>query len=172
MQFVTATRNDTELLAYLVSNSNKDVAELLSLNIENAPKHPSFCTPDWINTDFDRGQIYFLAVEDNVAKGCVAFEQPNNETAYLNRLSVLPQFRHRGIGSSLVQYVIDFSTSRQIKTISIGVIAEHVQIKDWYLHRGFTESGVQNFDHLPFQVLYMTYELPTSRLTGSGGPRQ
>ncbi|MCP3887838.1 MAG: GNAT family N-acetyltransferase [Desulfobulbaceae bacterium] len=38
--------------------------------------------------------------------GCVAFEQSDNDTAYLNRLSVSPGFRHKGIGSLLVRHII------------------------------------------------------------------
>ena len=37
MQIVTAERKDAKRLASLVSKSNKNVAELLNLNINNAP---------------------------------------------------------------------------------------------------------------------------------------
>ncbi len=45
MPIVTAERKDAKRLASLVSKSNKDVAELLSLNINNASKHPSVTLP-------------------------------------------------------------------------------------------------------------------------------
>lgn len=159
MQIVTAERKDAKRLASLVSKSNKDVAELLNLNINNAPKHPSFCTSKWIISDFDRGQEYFLSIENDEITGCVAFEQPNNDTAYLNRLSVSPEFRHKGIGSLLVQHIIEYAKSKKVKNISIGIIAEHTQLKDWYLEIGFIEDETQKFDHLPFNVLYMKYKI-------------
>ncbi len=61
MDIILAETKDAELLASLVSRGNKDVAELLNLNIDNAPKHPSFCTSEWILSDLKRGRIYFLS---------------------------------------------------------------------------------------------------------------
>jgi len=157
MKIIAAQRKDCEILASIISESNKDVAELFGLNFENAPKHPSFCNPDWIVSDFNRGQEYFLAIENGRPIGCVAFEHPDSETSYLNRLSVLPEFRNRGIGSSLVEYIKNYSKEKEVKTISIGIIADHAKLKEWYLDLGFIEGAIQKFEHLPFNVLYMKY---------------
>ncbi len=159
MEIVQAERKDCELLASIVTKSNKNVAELLGLNIDNAPKHPSFCTSEWILSDFDRGQKYFVSTESGIENGCVAFEQPNKDTAYLNRLSVLPKFRTIGIGATLVQHIIDYSKDKKVSNISIGIIAEHIKLKEWYLKQGFSEGALQKLDHLPFNVLYMHYEI-------------
>ena len=159
MEIVQADRKDCENLASIVSESNKDVAKLLGLNIDNAPMHPSFSTSDWIFSDFERGQEYFLCKEYGLLKGCVAYEQPDEDTAYLNRLSVLPKYRNRGLGSALVQHIIDYSKDKQVKNISIGIIAEHRQLREWYLKFGFIEGALRKFDHLPFNVLYMEYKI-------------
>ena len=98
-------------------------------------------------------------MEDSVAKGCVAFEQPDPDTAYLNRLSVLPNCRHRGGGATLVRFILDFAKTKNIKTVSIGIIAEHEVLKNWYLDLGFIEGDTQKFKHLPFDVKYMRYDL-------------
>ncbi len=159
MEIVVAKRNHCEELSSIVRASNKDVAELFALNIENAPKHPSFCTAAWIATDFERGQEYFLSTENGTSTGCVAFEQPDSETAYLNRLSVLPKFRHRGLGTALVDHIIGYAKEKRVTNIRIGIIAEHSQLRDWYLKLGFTEGALQPFDHLPFNVRYMEYKI-------------
>ena len=159
MKIMPAKKEDCDLLASIVSKGNQDVAEMLNLNIDNAPKHPSFCTAEWIVDELERGQQYFILTEDGNAKGCVAFEQPNEKTAYLNRLSVLPEFRNKGIGAELVQHIIDYSRRKNVFNISIGIIAEHTQLKDWYLKQGFTEGALQKFDHLPFNVLYMQFQV-------------
>ncbi len=36
------------LIATIVSDSNKDVAERFNLTDKNSPKHPSFCALDWV----------------------------------------------------------------------------------------------------------------------------
>lgn len=159
MKIVASKTKDAELLATLVRESNKDVADLFDLNIHNAPKHPSFCTSEWILSEFVRGQEYFIITDAGIAMGCVGFEQPDQGTAYLNRLSVLPDYRCRGIGSKLVSHILDYSEAKGIKSVSIGIVAEHIKLKDWYLKLGFNAGSIQKFEHLPFDVLYMHYDL-------------
>jgi ribosomal protein S18 acetylase RimI-like enzyme len=100
-----ASFNDADQLASIISNANKDVAENFDITFENNPKHPSFYTKKWVLKDFERGEEYFLYQENNQYLGCVAFEQANAETAYLNRLSVLPMHRCVGVGEQLVTHI-------------------------------------------------------------------
>jgi ribosomal protein S18 acetylase RimI-like enzyme len=159
MEIIQSRKEDAEQIALIVSEANKDVAELFNITIENTPKHPSFYTTEWVLSDFRRGEQYFLYKDEGIANGCVAFEQPDPETAYLNRLSVLPDYRHNGIGSRLVKYICEYSKSKKIQAVSIGIIAEHTVLKNWYLDLGFIEGEKKTFDHLPFNVLYMRYNL-------------
>lgn len=160
MKIVPAKPEDAIQIASIISEANKDVAKLFNITIENTPKHPSFCTDEWVRSGFERGEAYFLYKENGVAKGCVAFEQPNPDTAYLNRLSVLPKYRHNGIGASLVRHIIDYSRiKKDIRTISIGIIAEHIVLKAWYVGLGFVEGDIMKFKHLPFNVQYLRYRI-------------
>ena len=159
MNIITATQENAEWIAEIVSKSNKDVAEQFNITKENNSKHPSFYTKDWVRSDFNRGEEYFIYKENNINKGCVAFEQPDERTAYLNRLCVLPKYRHNGIGESLVNHILEYSKSKNIKVVSIGIIAAHEVLKVWYSRLGFIEGATQKFDHLPFDVTYMQYEL-------------
>lgn len=159
MKIVETKIEDAEQIASIVSEGNKDVAIQFGINFENNPKHPSFYTKEWVLSDFERGEEYFICSLDNVSTGCVAFEQPSKDVAYLNRLSVLPKYRHRGIGAKLVKHVIEYSRSKNIKFVSIGIIASHEVLKKWYLDLGFIEIETKKFDHLPFDVTYMRYDL-------------
>ncbi len=157
MNIIQATIDDTNLLSVIISNANKDVAIKFGLNEQNAPKHPSFCNEDWITSDFNRGEIYFISQTQGISTGCVAFEQPDPKTAYLNRLAVLPEYRHNGIGAALVKHIINISRSKKIETISIGIIARHTMLKTWYSDLGFNEVSTKIVDHLPFDVTFMNY---------------
>lgn len=159
MAIVEAPRTEAELLAALVSESNKDVAVLFGLTAANAPRHPSFCTSDWIRTDFDRGERYFIYRDGPDSLGCVAYEQPDSDTLYLNRLSVLPAFRHKGTGAELVNFVLDHARAQGASRVSVGIIAAHKVLKEWYLALGFVEGVTRSFDHLPFEVTYLQYRL-------------
>lgn len=154
-----ASFHDAEIIAFIVSQGNKDVAERFELTLENCPKHPSFCTKEWVLSDIDRGEEYFLYQIEGVNCGCVAFEQPNSDISYLNRLSVLPEYRHKGIGEQLVKHVLEYSRKKNIRTVSIGIIAEHNLLKKWYLKLGFIERETIHVAHLPFDATYMTYKL-------------
>lgn len=159
MSIIPAGVHDAERIAALVSESNRDVADRFGLNRENNPKHPSFYTREWVLSDLARGEQYFLFHEAGLDQGCVAYEQPDADTAYLNRLSVLPAHRRAGIGEKLVRHIVDVARARGVRLISIGIIAHHEQLKRWYARLGFREIRTTTFDHLPFDVTYMHYRL-------------
>ena len=152
-----ANHHDAEMIAFIVRQGHKDVAEKFGLTMENNPKHPSFYTKVWVLSDMDRGEEYFLYQDKGVNCGCVAFEQPSSDLSYLNRLSVLPEYRRKGIGEQLVRHVIEYSRTKKVQMVSIGIIAEHTLLKEWYLKLGFVENETKSFEHLPFDVTYMRY---------------
>ena len=157
MQIREANPDDFATIAMLVSQSNRDVAQKFGLDAGNCPKHPSFYTADWVKNDFARGERYFILEEDADPIACVAYETPSSTLAYLNRLSVLPVHRRRGLGTRLVEHVIALARSAAIQTISIGVIGEHSELQHWYRGLGFVAGETKRFPHLPFSVHYMTY---------------
>ena len=159
MQIRNATSEDISTIAILVSNSNKDVAVKFGLDAENCPKHPSFCTDAWVTADLARGERYFIAEENSNPIACAAYECPSAGLAYLNRLSVLPIHRRRGVGACLVQHIVQVAQSNAIKTISIGIIGEHVDLQRWYANLGFKPGATKRFPHLPFSVTYMSYAI-------------
>ncbi len=159
MKIITTAPENAQQIAAIVREANKDIAKQFNLNKENNPKHPSFYTKEWVLLDMQRGEEYFICKEENTDMGCVAFEQANESTAYLNRLCVLPKYRHNGIGGSLVNHIVEYSKSKNLEVVSIGIIAAHKVLKTWYSSLGFNEGITQKIDHLPFDVTYMQYEL-------------
>nr|CAA6800075.1 MAG: Acetyltransferase [uncultured Thiotrichaceae bacterium] len=159
MNIYNANSSCAESIANIVATANKDVAIQFGLNQGNNPKHPSFYTKDWVFSDFSRGEEYFLYSVAGEDAGCVAFEQPNPDVAYLNRLSVLPDYRQQGIGEQLVYHVFGYAEKKGVSEISIGIIAKHTRLKNWYAKLGFVENGMKEFPHLPFDVLFMKYAL-------------
>ena len=158
-RIVEATRKDAPTIARLVAESNRDVARQFGLDAGNCPKHPSFCTPDWVRADFERGETYALLLEDDTAVACVAYESPSPQLAYLNRLSVLPAARRRGHGERLVAHVLARARADAKSSVSIGVIGEHLALQTWYRKLGFLDGQTKRFAHLPFSVTYMAHAL-------------
>jgi N-acetylglutamate synthase-like GNAT family acetyltransferase len=155
----TCTQEDIGVLAETIRMSFQDVAERFGLTQENAPRHPSNCTQDWIQKDLERGVTYFIIENENSVAGCVALEHANSEVCYLERLAVLPNQRHRGFGKALVAHGLSKAKVLGVHRVNIGIIAEHTELKNWYKGIGFVEGESKDFPHLPFRVTFMSYEV-------------
>ncbi len=86
-------------------------------------------------------------------------EKADNRTIYLERLSILPEFRHQGLGKMLVKQIVDKAIELKIKTIGIGIIAEQEELKKWYESLNFVLTGTKRFEHLPFTVGFMEFSV-------------
>lgn len=151
----TCTGEDIGILVETIRNSFRDVAERYGLTEGNAPRHPSNCTAEWIRRDMERGVTYFIVEANASAAGCAALERADGDVCYLERLAVLPRWRHRGLGKRLVDHVLSEARCVGARFVSIGIIAEQVELKNWYSRQGFVETAVKDFSHLPFRVAFM-----------------
>jgi N-acetylglutamate synthase-like GNAT family acetyltransferase len=158
----TCTKEDTQVLAETIRKSFQDVAERFGLTQENAPHHPSNCTVDWIREHMERGVTYFAIENKNHVVGCVALERANSEVCYLERLAVLPDHRRQGFGKALVKHVLSEAKLLGVHCVSIGIIAEQTELKNWYTGLGFVEGESKEFPHLPFLVTFMSYGIKKS----------
>jgi ribosomal protein S18 acetylase RimI-like enzyme len=151
---------DLDNLAEVIRHSFMTVAVEFGLTPDNAPTNPAFLTTEALKIAMHGTTDFFVAVMDNHIIGCVAIEQGKVDGEfYVERLAVLPEFRHQGIGRQLLDHAAD--EIRQIggTTMSIGIINENTILKDWYLHYGFIENGKRQFPHLPFTVCFMNYKM-------------
>jgi predicted GNAT family acetyltransferase len=72
-------------------------------------------------------------------------------------LGVLPDDRERGFGKALVEHALSEARRLGVNYVSIGIIAEHTELRDWYKRLGFVEGKTKGFPHLPFCVTFMSY---------------
>jgi N-acetylglutamate synthase-like GNAT family acetyltransferase len=154
-----ATVSDIPLLAAIIRGSFHDVAERFGLNSENCPKHPSNCDTDRVRAEFEKGIRYCILEQSDIPCGCVALEQRDAGICYLERLSVLPEFRHKGLGTALIKHFIAEAKYLGAERIEIGIIAEHTELRNWYAAAGFSVTKTVQFKHLPFDVMFMSMSL-------------
>jgi N-acetylglutamate synthase-like GNAT family acetyltransferase len=151
------TAKDAQVLAEITQKSFQYVADRFGLTPNNAPRHPSNCTVDWIRKDMEDGVTYFAIENKNHVVGCVALKKAKTEVCYLERLAVLPNQRRRGFGKTLVEHVLSEARLLGVNYVSIGIIAEQTELKNWYKKLGFLEGESKEFPHLPFRVTFMSY---------------
>ncbi len=154
-----ATIEDADLLARIVRESFAGPAREFGLTPENAPMHPSNCTPEWIEKALGKGTRYFILEDDGVPCGCVAMDIPDPEFCYLERLAVLPQHRRRGFGRLLVRHVLDRAWAEGLRRVEIAIIAANTDLREWYEKQGFAATSTKSFPSLPFDVTFMAVEL-------------
>jgi ribosomal protein S18 acetylase RimI-like enzyme len=131
------------------------VAEEFNITRENAPKNPAFLGPESLAGMREKGVSMYGAYTDNICVGFVAVEKANDDVFYMERLAVLPEYRHNGYGRELIDFVVDYVGNNGGKKVSIGIINENRRLKDWYISCGFAETGTKKFEHLPFEVCFM-----------------
>jgi N-acetylglutamate synthase-like GNAT family acetyltransferase len=107
----------------------------------------------------ERGVTYFVLESENSIAGCVACEKASKDACYLERLAVLPEKRNQGFGKALVELVLSKARELGVDYVSIGIIAEHTELKNWYKKLGFVEGETRKFLNLPFMVIFMSYDL-------------
>ncbi len=159
MNIRQAGYGDLQVLTDIICKANQVVAERFGLSPDNTPKHPSNCTEEWIREALEKGIVYYLLEHEGRPCGCVAMEQANEEVCYLERLSVLPEFQHRGFGEALVTHVFADAKKLKAQRVEIGTITEYNELSAWYQKLGFTIAGTGTFDHLPFNVTFIAKEL-------------
>jgi len=139
------TQKDIGVLVETTRKSFQDVALRFDLTQENAPRHPSNCTEDWIEKDMERGVTYFVMENENIVVGCIALELANSEVCYLERLAVLPNQRRRCFGKALVTQVLSKAKSLVAHRVNIGIITKHTELKNWYREMVLLRQEARNF---------------------------
>ena len=139
----------------VIRDSFKTVALEFNLTKKNCPTHPSFVTIRQLKQLRTKGLTFFgLFLSDRQA-GFVAVEKADENLYYMEKLAVLPEHRHKGFGTELVGFVLDYVRNNGGNKIAIGIINEHTVLKNWDKGLGFTEINTRVFEHLPFTVCFM-----------------
>jgi len=143
-------------LAEVIRRSFQSVADEFGITRENAPTNPAFITSELLRSSIDAGVRFFCALNNGKIVGCIAIQYSGeNALYYLERVAVVPELRHGGIGAQLVDYALKKIAEAGGCRVSIGIINENLRIKQWYASLGFIESSLKKFDHLPFTVCFM-----------------
>jgi len=143
----------------LIINSFITVADEFGLNIKNCPANPAFMKYSQLIEMKEKGIKMFGIFLEETQIGFVAIESAGNETYYIERLSVLPEYRKQGYGTRLVDFAFDHVKKVGGEKISIALMDNNILLKNWYRTYGFKVSEKREFKHLPFSVCFMVKDI-------------
>lgn len=145
----------------VIRRSHQTVADEFGFTPENAPRYVAFATDEnrllW--QMFREHRLMFLDEEGGVIRGYYSLLMKDGGECELGSLSVLPEYRHRGIGTSLLKHAMDTARKQNRSVLSLSIVEENTVLRKWYERNGAVHLGTQKFDFFPFTVGYMKIEL-------------
>ena len=153
------SRDEALVIMRLVRAAFATVYERFGITRENWPRHASNLEVDWIQGMFDGGARYFMVRDAGEPAGCVALQARDEGEVHVRHLAVLPACRGKGLGGALLAHVIDETRRLGARHITLGLIADDVELEAWYRRRGFEVTGKKPLDDAPFEITLMARDL-------------
>ncbi len=156
---------DLSAVVQVLNASHDTVAKQFGFTQETNPTNNAFIDEATLRSQLNTGiRLYGLTI-NNMLIGCIAVEESTKEaeTFYIEKVSVLPEFRNQGYGVELMNFATDLIRQKGGRFVSIALIDSHAKLKSWYLSQGFQQVGVKVYEHLPFDVCFMRKELIPSK---------
>jgi diamine N-acetyltransferase len=153
--------SDLSEIVEVLTVSHGTVAKEFGFTKDNNPTNNAFIDKPTLKTQLLKGIDLYAMSENGKMVGCIAIEKAAKETDtyYIEKVSVIPEFRNRGYGVKLMDFAISKINELGGKIISIALIDSNTKLKNWYLTQGFKETLIKKFDHLPFSVCFMNKKL-------------
>jgi len=146
---------ELEICADVIRRGFGTVAKDFGLTVENVPTNGAFIKTDRLIADREKGNLMFVLTQEDTIIGFMQLEKANSDTYYLEKITVLPEYRHFGYGCELLRFAQDQVKARGGKKIGIAIIEENEQLKAWYMRNGCQPTGTKKFEHLPFTVGFL-----------------
>ena len=151
--------DELDAVAALIRESFLTVAHDFGLTVENCPTNGAFLKTERLVADRERGNVMFGLFEKDEPFGFMQLRDKGEGVFELEKLCVKPGCRHGGSGAILLDKAKAEVTARGGHKMTIGIIEENTQLKDWYLAQGFVHTGTIDLPHLPFIVGFMELDL-------------
>lgn len=146
---------DLEECAEVLRQGFSTVAKDFGLTMDNCPTNGAFIKTERLIADKDKGNYMFGLYSNHKLAGFMQLEQKSDGLFFLEKLAILPDYRHNGYGKILLDFAKVKVREMKGTTISISIIEENTVLKNWYSSYGFIHTGTRKFEHLPFTVGFM-----------------
>jgi len=157
---IRAIIDEKELNRFLpvITRSFSTVSEEFGLTKETAPSNPAFLTIDKLVELFVKVKCFGLYLDDQPV-GFFGIEISDKLLVMIEKISVMPEVRHRGYGKLILDFAVNFAESQNLNKLSVAIINKNNRLKNWYTKYGFKESNIAVFPQLPFEVCFMELKI-------------
>ena len=154
-------RDEIPVCVEILRKSFQTVADEFGFTKENAPLFVAFaaCDERLIKQLDEQHRPMFVYEKDGVLCGYYNLLMRDNNECELGSLSVLPEYRHKGIGKELLMHSLDQARRAGCKTLNLSIVEENQVLRKWYEDNGAVHTGTQKYDFFPFTCGYMKKEL-------------
>ena len=152
-----AERADLLVCAAVIRKSFRTVADEFGFTPENAPGFTAFATTEerLVRQLEEQHRMMYLAEEDGEICGYYSLLPGEKEECELGSLSVLPEYRHRGIGGELLKHAEETARDLGFSVMKLSIVEENRVLREWYERNGAKHTGTKKFDFFPFTCGYM-----------------
>jgi ribosomal protein S18 acetylase RimI-like enzyme len=98
-------------------------------------------TVEEITRDIENKEV-FIAIVDNTIIGSIRVELLPDNTAYITRFGVRPDYQNMGIGKALICHVDKLLISKEIKEARLYTASNHHELVCFYYGKGFYIESV------------------------------
>jgi ribosomal protein S18 acetylase RimI-like enzyme len=145
----------------VIRRSHQTVADEFGFTEKNAPRYVAFATDEnrliWHMDQEHR--LMFLDEESGIIRGYYSLLLKQNGECELGNLSVLPEYRHHGLGTGLLRHAIGIAREHQCKMMRLSIVEENTVLRQWYEQNGAVHTGTEKYDFFPFTCGYMMIQL-------------
>lgn len=145
----------------IIRKSFQTVADEFGFTRENAPAFVAFAASDerLINQLDEQKRLMFVYEDNGVLCGYYNLLMQDNNECELGSLSVLPEYRHKGIGKELLLHSLDEARKAGCHTLNLSIVEENRILRKWYEDNGAEHLYTKKFDFFPFTCGYMKIPL-------------
>ena len=157
-------REELSACADLIRKSFQTVADEFGFTRENAPRFTAFATTEerlaW-HMDGEH-RLMYLDEEDGRLRGYYSLLLRDKSECELGSLSVLPEYRHHGIGGRLLRHAMKTAAEHGCAVMNLSIVEENTVLRKWYERFGAVHTGAEKFDFFPFTCGYLERDLRES----------
>ena len=154
-------REDIPECVRVIRHSHQTVADEFGFTKENAPGYVAFATDEnrlkWHMDQEHR--LMFLDDENGVIRGYYSLLIQQDGECELGNLSVLPEYRHHGIGAELFRHAVSTAREHDCRMMRWSIVEENTLLRKWYERNGAVHTGTEKYDFFPFTCGYMKIPL-------------